>query len=71
MSNEDVKEEKFIAKNRDGKRKTIQYKPFKSEVEGLEDAVVESGAVKYAVQFTKTLEEMSMFKKITTVTLPR
>ena len=37
------------------------YKPFKSKVEGLEDTVFESGAVKHAVQFTKTLEEIAYY----------
>ena len=34
------------------------YKVFKSRVEGLKDAVFESGTVKHAVQFTKTLQEI-------------
>ena len=62
MSNKEVKEEeKFIAKGRDGKQKTILYKPFKSKIEGLEDAVFESGAVKHAAQFTKMLEEIAKY----------
>ena len=52
MNNQEMKgEKKFNAKGRDGKRKTSVYKPFKSKVEGLEDAVFESGAVKHAAQF--------------------
>ena len=60
MSNDEVKEEKkFIAKGRDGKQKRTHYKPFKSKFEGLDDAVFESGAVKRAPQFTKTLNEIA------------
>ena len=62
MSNEEVKgEKKSIARGRDGRQKTTQYKPFKSKVEGLEDAIFESGAVKHATQFTKTLEEIAKY----------
>ena len=52
---------KFVAKGQDGKQKSSLYKPFKSKVEGLEDAVFESGAVKHAAQFTKTLEEIANY----------
>ena len=37
------------------------YKAFKSKVDGLEEAVIESGAVKHAAQFTKTLEEIAKY----------
>ena len=64
MSNNDVEDEKnFIARNRGGKRKIIQYKQFKSKVEGLEEAVFESRAMKHATQFTKMLEEISKYVK--------
>ena len=60
MNNEEMKDEKkFNAKGRDGKHKKLVYKPFKRKVNGLEDAVFESGAIKHAVQFTKTLEEIT------------
>ena len=62
MSAEDIKEEKkFVAKGQDGKQKSSLYKPFKSKVEGLEDAVFESGAVRHAAQFTKTLGEIANY----------
>ena len=69
MNNEVMKDEnKFNAKGQDGKRKTLVYKPFKSKVNCVEDAVFESGAVKHAAQFMKTLEEISNYvKKIITV----
>ena len=37
------------------------YKAFRSKIDGLEDAVFESGAVKHAAQFTKTLEEIANY----------
>ena len=50
MSNKEIKEEKkFTAKGGEGKQKMMQYKTFKSKVEGLEDAVFEIEAVKYPV----------------------
>ena len=62
MSNEDIKEKKkFITKSQDGKHKSSIYKPFKSKVEGLEDAVFKSGAVKHAAQLTKMLEQIANY----------
>ena len=53
MSNKEVKEEKKInMKGWGDKQKTSIYKPFKSKIDGLEDAVFESRATKHAVQFT-------------------
>ena len=64
MNNEDIKGgKKFIAKGQEGKRKTMQHKTFKSKVRELKDAVFESGAVKHAAQFTKTLEEIVKYVK--------
>ena len=73
MSNEEVKEEKkFNMKRQDGKQKTKIYKSFKSKVDGLEDAVFESGAMKCVAQFTKTLEEITNYvQKSITVTLQK
>ena len=61
MNNEEIKQEKKfnIMKGRDGKRKASLYKAFKSKIDGLEDTVFESGAMKHAAQFTKTLEEIA------------
>ena len=60
MDNKEMKDEKkFNTRGQDGKRKTSVYKAFRSKVNGLEDAVFESGAVKHAAQFTKTLEEIT------------
>ena len=56
-----VKMKKIITKSQDERQKTVQYKPFKCKVEGLEDAVFESCAVKHAVQFTKMLEEIAQY----------
>ena len=62
--NFEVKEEKKLAtKGRDDKRTWPPYKEFKSKVEGLEDAFFESGSVKHAAQFTKTLEEIADYIK--------
>ena len=47
-----------LLQGRDGKQKLMLYKPLKSKVEGIQDAVFESRAVKYAAQFTKILEEI-------------
>ena len=73
MSNDNITDEKkVIARNQDGKQKMIQYKPFKSKVEGLEEAVFESGTLKHAAQFTKMLKEILKYvQKNTTVTLLR
>ena len=61
MSNKEIKEEKrFIAKGQEGRWKMMQDK-LSNKVEGLEDAVFESGAVKHAAQFMKTLEEISKY----------
>ena len=57
--NSELKEEKKLAtKGWDDKKKWLMHKAFKSRVEGLKDAVFESGSLKHAAQFTKTLEEI-------------
>ena len=62
MSSKEIKEEKnFNPKGQDGKRKSVVYKTFKGKVEGLEEAIFESRAVKHAAQFTKTLEEIAKY----------
>ena len=62
MSAKDIKEEKkFITKGQDDKQKLIVYKPFKNKVEGLEDEVFQSGAVKNAAQFTEMLEDITNY----------
>ena len=69
MNNEEVKEKnKFIAKGQEGKQKTT-HKTFKSKVEGLDDAVFESGAVKHAAQFTKTHKEIAKYVKTNTTVM--
>ena len=63
---------KFNVKGQDGKRKNSVYKPFKSKVIGLEEAVFKSEAVKHAAQFMKTLEEIANYiQKNTTVMLQK
>ena len=62
MDNKEMKDEKkYNAKGRKGKRKTSVYKPSKSKVIGLEDAVFKRGAVTHATQFMKTLEEIANY----------
>ena len=68
MISYETKEEKWLAaKNSENKKKVSMYETFKSKIEGLEDAVLESGSVKHAGQFTKMLEEIAMFRWNTTV----
>ena len=62
MNNEEIRQEKKVnMKSQHGKWKTSIYKALKSKVDSLEDAVFESGAVKHAAQFTKTLEEIANY----------
>ena len=69
MNNNEFKgEKKHIAKCQDGKQRTLQYKAFKSKIEGLEDAVFESKDVKHADQLIKKLEDIAISKSSTTAT---
>ena len=40
------------------------HKTFKTKIEGLQDIVVESGAVKHAAQFTKMLENIAKYVQV-------
>ena len=65
MSNDDIKEEKKPAlKSRESKTKISMYKTFKKKVEGLEEVVFKSGAVKHAAQITKMLEEIAKYVQV-------
>ena len=55
-----IKEEKKPAtKSHKNKKKKSVYKAFKCKVKGLKDTMFESGAVKHAAQFTKSLKEIA------------
>ena len=64
MSSKVKEEKKQAAKGWDYKGERPPYKAFKSKVEGLEDAVFESGSVEHAAQFTKTLEGIADYVQI-------
>ena len=59
-----MKKRKHAANGQDGKWRTPQYKAFKKKIEGLNIAVFKSRAVKYAAQFTKTLENIIDYVQI-------
>ena len=70
MINNEVKDKKkFNMKGQNGKQKMSIYKSFKSNIDGLEEPVNKSGAIKHAAQFTKALEEIANYiqKSITVV----
>ena len=51
----------MAAKSWENKKKASVYKTFKSNIEGLEDAMCESRAVNHAAQFMKMLQEIEKF----------
>ena len=65
MSSDEIKEEKNIAANgRDDERRMPQYEAFKSELEGLQDAVFESGAVRLAAPFPNIPEDVADYVRV-------
>ena len=64
-SNSDFKDKrKHATKVQEDNQSTSQYKTFKSKMEGLEDAIFESGAMKHVTQFTKMLKEIADYVQI-------
>ena len=60
-----VEEKKLTSQVQENRKKgSMPSKLFKGKTEGLEDAIFESGAVRHAAQFTKTVEALADYVQV-------